>query len=135
MDMPIQQAVLSSITKTLRPIIRLCLRHGIGEAAVSNLVRQLFVSEAADQLSREHQKQTVSAIASVTGLSRKEVSRLQGIDPDRLLLASRKRDRVARVLSGWVNDGEFADKTNERVLPLNGTEGSFSALIKRYGAM
>jgi len=133
MKMTIQQAVLSSAAKALRPVIRLCLRHGLSEAPISDLIRKLFVSEATAQLVRADQKQTVSAIASLTGLSRKEVSRLQDFGTDQLLHESRKRDRVARVLSGWVNDRDFSGTAGDRVLPLNGSHGSFAHLVKRYG--
>lgn len=133
MDGPIQKAVLGSVAKALRPIVRLCLRHGLNEAAFAHLLRQLYVAEASRQLRQDSQRPSVSAIASLTGLSRKEVARLKSADTDQLLNESRRRDRVTRVLSGWINDEEFSGEGAKRVLPMHGEGVSFFELVRRYG--
>ena len=128
-----QHAVLAAIAKTLRPIVRLCLDNGLGHAALTELLRQIFVEEAGSALTKDNQKATGSAISGLTGLSRKEVARLKSVSGDDLVQVSERRDRATRVLSGWVNDSEFSYAAGTRSLPLQGESGSFNALVKRYG--
>lgn len=127
------KAILSAVAKVLRPVVRLCLKHGVSEALFNEVCRQVFVSESPRLLLAEGQKPTVSAIASLTGLSRKEVSRLQQLDTDGLLEISQRRDRATRVLSGWLNDPVYIGQGHRRVIPLHGDTGSFDALVREYG--
>lgn len=83
-------------------------------------------------LREDGQRATVSAIAGMTGLSRKEVTRLQSLPPEAAAESSQRRHRAVQVLGGWIHDEEFSDDGVARPLPLQGEQGSFAALVKRY---
>jgi hypothetical protein len=78
-------------------------------------------------------KQTVSRVAVLTGLSRKDVLRLQRLDETADADRQRSPHRVERVVSGWVRDEEFLDATGQpALLPVAGEGASFETLVHRY---
>ncbi len=128
----IQQVLLKTTEQLLRPIIRVLLSHGLSHSALTDLCRRVFVEESHGILKAKGQKPTVSAISGITGLSRKEVTRLQSIQSEALAEASTRRNRAVQVLSGWANDSEFTSSGPLRTLPMHGPSCSFSALVKKY---
>lgn len=126
-------ALLKTAEKVIRPVVRLLLGHGVGHHAMTELCRRVFVEESELLLVRKQQRPTVSAISGMTGLSRKEVARLQSDDAEDLTEVSRRRHRVVQCISGWVNDPEFQADGHAGVLPLQGSTGSFAQLVRRYG--
>lgn len=133
MDAQVKNFVRSAVVKLLRPVVRLCLDHGLSLAELTELTRQVAVAEAPKLLKRDGAKTTNSSIASITGLSRKEVARLQNPAADDLLNIRQRRDRATRVISGWVNDPVFSNNRHPLLLPMYGEINSFQALVKKYG--
>lgn len=123
-----------AVLKMLRPIIRVLLRHGVSHAEFSELARKCYVDVAMQDFRIEGKKQTSSRVAVITGLSRKEVVRLQYTPAEDATAATKgTQNRAIRVITGWTTDPEFCDKKGKpRVLPMYGEQTSFAALIKRY---
>ena len=116
----------------LRPLARLLLRHGISHAEFSDWSKQAFVKEAAGNFGVGGKKTTVSRIATVTGINRKEVKRIQEL-PDEINRDASKHNRAARVVTGWLQDEEFLDNDgNARPLEYGDADKSFNQLVKRY---
>jgi hypothetical protein len=106
----------------------------MSHAEFSELARKCFVDVAFEDFRIEGKKQTTSRVAVLTGLSRKEVVRLQVTPAEDVAAATKNtQNRAIRVITGWTTDPEFCDrKGNPRPLPMYGEESSFAALIKRY---
>jgi hypothetical protein len=126
--------ILLALARLLRPIVRVLLHNKVSYATFDQIARQVFV-EVADQHFRiEGRKQTNSRIAVVTGLSRKEVLRIQR-EPeltDRDL--GKQFHRAARLVSTWNNDAPFADAPGHpRVLTFDGDSPSFIELVDYCG--
>lgn len=119
--------------RILKPLIRILLRNGIAYGTFADVARKIYVDTGFEEAQRRDQKQTVSNVSILTGINRKEVKRLRealAFDTDNSL---KKFNRTVRVLAGWQHDEEFLDKDHEpRDLQLEGTKGSFTALVKRY---
>ncbi len=128
-----QHALFNAVAKLLRPLIRLLLRHGVPYAAFADLAKREYVNMAADEFEVPGRKQTNSRVATITGLSRKEVQRvkaLEGIDDS--VDAVDKYHRAARVVSGWIHSEQFCDKNSLPLpLPFDG-DVSFNALVKMF---
>ncbi|MEQ9464031.1 MAG: DUF6502 family protein [Haliea sp.] len=133
MDMPIHQVLSHAVLRILRPLARVLLSHGMAYGAFAELARRAFAEEGFQLIERSGKRSTVSAVSAITGMTRKEVSRLREAAPDATAEATRRYSRAIRVISGWLNDSEFRAADGEpAVLSQDGDTGSFSALVKRY---
>jgi Family of unknown function (DUF6502) len=134
MDAPTQaQKVLEKAVATLlRPLFRLLLRHSMSFLAFEELAKRVFVDVAMKDFAIEGKQPSISRAAILSGLTRKEVSRLLAV-PDRGAASEGERyNRAARVLTGWLRDAEFVEPNGmPRMLAEEG-EGSFGELVKRY---
>lgn len=125
--------LILAILRILRPVVRLLLRHGFSFAEFAEIARRAFVDVAYSDFTIETRKQTVSRVAVLTGLSRKEVVRLRLAAEAGPLPEKGPLNRAARVISGWTTDPEFRDERGEALLlPLYGETASIAALVKRY---
>ena len=129
----IKQILAAATLKMLYPIARVLLKHGVSHTEFSELARKAYVDVAFKDFRITGRKQTVSRVAVLTGLSRKEVVRLQYVKDVAPLAEKGPLNRAARVITGWTIDPEFRDAQGQP-LPLPSTrEGaSFATLIKRY---
>ncbi len=132
MDMRIHQALHQTVLKLLRPLVRVLLGHGVSHGAFAEVSRQAFVEEGFAHMARSGKRPTVSGVAALTGLSRKEVKRINESDIDSLGDAAQRRNRAIRVISGWVNDPDFCSDGKPERLPLDAEKGGFAELVKRY---
>jgi len=123
-----------ALRKVLTPLVRVMIRFGFSYGAFSEIARSVFVEQAYNQLTRDNQKVTASAVSALTGLSRKEVSRLSKGDEAGLVETEQKRNRAAQLITGWANDPDFSSQGQPKTLPLKGDSGSFVDLVRRYGS-
>ena len=130
--MAVEQKLMQAARRILRPLVRILLRNGIPSNALTELVRQTYVDVADEEFAIEGKRQTIARIAVVTGLNRKEVSRLRGNAP--LDHADEEwRNRAAHVLASWLRDSEFLDRKRDPLdLALDGESPSFTDLVRKY---
>ena len=128
----LQRILQKAAASILRPLVRVMLRNGIACGSFEELVRKAYVDEAFE-LARQQGKATVSSVSAQTGLSRKEVKRLQDLESGDASGNSQKYNRAIRVISGWMNDSRFLSPAGvPRPLDMEGSEFSFAALVKQY---
>jgi Family of unknown function (DUF6502) len=123
---------LADATKSvLRPLVRILLRNGIPFGAFAEMARAVYVEVAEREFALPGKKQTVSRISTLTGLTRKDVTRLQAAEPP--APDAERYNRPARVIGGWVREKAYHDRRGRPAdLPLDGARGSFSALVKEF---
>jgi hypothetical protein len=132
----VKQALLAAYRHLLTPLIRILLRNGISYLEFAEVVREVFVTVAGRDFTLPKRKISLSRIAIMTGLSRKEVARLarEGGKARRLQVDA-ELSRVGRVLQGWYTDSEF---TGPYGVPLDlkfddaPRKPSFTELVRRY---
>jgi hypothetical protein len=128
----IQEALLVSLASVLKPLVRLMLLLGVGYREFDAIARGVFVDVASVDYGIRGRPSNMSRVSAITGISRKEVSRLRDKAIPRLSRAS-EVNPAAVVLHYWHHDGDFCHGANEaRPLPFQGPL-SFSALVGRYG--
>ena len=133
MNNAINQILTESALKILHPLIRVMIRNGFACGSFEELVRKTYVEEAFTAGIKNNQKTTISSVSAQTGLSRKEVKRLNELEQTGSADIEQKYNRAIRVISGWVNDKRFIDSRGKtRVLALNDDNGSFAELVKLY---
>lgn len=113
-------------------LVRTLLRNGMAYGEFDQIARKSFVDVAYRDFNPSGKKQTVSNVAILTGLNRKEVKRLSELDRGQSGSDDKQYNRVVRVLGGWINDPRFLRKDgNPRDLEQEGKD-SFSELVKLY---
>lgn len=133
MNVDFKSVLGRAVVTVLKPLLRVLIRNEITVADFSELVRQAYVDVANEHFAIPDKKLTYARVAVLTGLSRKEVVRLDKLRSDQGRLTRYSPTRAQRVVNGWVSDREFmTTKGQPRVLPLQGKEASFSALVARY---
>lgn len=128
-----QDSIRKSVARLLAPLARILLRHGISHAEFANWAKAAFIKEASENFGVENKKPTVSRIAIVTGINRKEVKRILEL-PTEEDSGRAKQNRATRVVTGWLQDKEFHnDKGNPAPLEYGEADSAFNQLVKRYG--
>lgn len=125
---------LSSATlQLLRPLVRILLRNHVSHKTFAELAKQVYVAVAHAEFGIPGKRQTVSRIAILTGLTRKEVQRLLHDPPARRAVTGEQYNRATRVMTGWIRDPDFGDGQGHPVpLRTDGKPPSFERLVKRY---
>ncbi len=133
MDDSNQNALSRAILRLLRPLVRILLRNGIAYGTFSDLTKKVYTDVAFEDFKLEKKKQTVSRVSILTGLTRKEVKKLHEKAIEDSLCEEKRYNRAIRVISGWLNDVRFCSTDQVPLpLPLEGTGGSFTELVKSY---
>ena len=122
----------------LLPVVRLALKRGLAFGRFSEMLKRAYVAAARRDFTVPGRKLSLSRVAVLTGMTRKEASRLMQEDPDRDLgkRMVRQVNRAARVVSAWVEDPAYQDRRGAPAsLPFeSGLGPSFSALVSEHGA-
>jgi hypothetical protein len=127
------QALSAATRALLVPLVRMFLRNGKAARSLYDLIKQVYVDLAKEEFGINGKKATVSRIAILTGLTRKEVQTLLAQQTDSDDATAEEYNRAARVIAGWLRDSKFSDGHGHPApLPLHGKRGSFSALVKAY---
>ncbi|MEZ5541371.1 MAG: DUF6502 family protein [Pseudomonadota bacterium] len=122
-----------AVQKLLQPLVRILLRNGVAYGTFAELVRKTYVDVAYRDFAPRGKKQTVSRVSVLTGLTRKEVRRLQESGAADIKLEQARYNRAIRVISGWRNDAAYLDASGKpAILPLEGDGTSFASLVKNY---
>ena len=132
MSQDTQSALQHAVLKLLKPLVRLLLRHGVAHKAFCELAKRAYVEVAASDFQVGKRKMSDSRIATLTGLTRKEVARIRKLPPSDDGIDLQRYHRAARVVWGWVHDPRFQDEHgNPRPLPFEG-EPSFTTLVRAH---
>jgi len=127
------QSVLQlALYRVLRSLARVAMRYGMSVAAVTELLRRAYVTEAEAALAKDGKKIKSSSICAITGLYRKEVVRLQELPAVEAVAIDDRYNRSARVITGWTRDEKFSTKTGRPAALSFDGENSFSELVRMY---
>jgi hypothetical protein len=128
----IQDVLLSALETILRPTIRLLLQSGIGYSEFAAVAKSVFVQVATDEYKRRGRPANFSQVSAMTGISRKEVSKIRKGQFDARWTPNMEASPVNTVLHQWHYDTDFSDGAGTaKALPFEGPV-SFSALVSKY---
>jgi hypothetical protein len=126
----------TAIIAVLRPVVRLVLNRGMAFGRFAELAKRAYVEAAKRHFSVPNRKLSISRVAVLTGLTRKEASRLMQIEPEVDEAAARRHvNRAARVVTAWVEDPTYHDgRGGPASLPFESDQGAcFSDLVRTHG--
>ncbi len=101
-------AVMAAIRRLLRPLIRLLLARGVSFQAFCDLAKSAYVKVADEEFRLDSKAQTDSRISLLTGIHRREVSRLRN-EPVTEISLSQHASRSALLLTIWSGHPEYQD--------------------------
>lgn len=131
------EALEHAVVALLRPLVRLVLKRGLAFGQFAELVKRAYVEAVEKDFTVPGRKLTISRVAVLTGLTRKEASRLMQAEPVVSESQARRRiNRAARVVSAWAVDGAFQAADGSPLdLPFDAAEGpAFTRLVALHGA-
>jgi hypothetical protein len=128
-----KQPALSACRQFLPPLVRWLLRSGVTWAEFAELSKEAFVEVARNEYGIQGRPTNNSRVAMLTGLSRREVTRVRDVLLGERPAADPPESRFSQVLSAWHLDAEFVDAAGRpKVLPAKGAVASVETLLKRY---
>ena len=130
----VRLGLLAAYRKLLQPLVRLLIRSGISFGETAEVMKAVFVEVAGRDFDLPDRKTSVSRVAILTGLTRKEVARQQEMLRDGILNVDSNLNRVIRVLEGWHTDPLFTGPYGMPMdLPFEAEAGaSFVALVRKH---
>lgn len=132
-----QPTLLIACLTLLRPLARIMLRHGLSTYDFSRVANIAFVQAARDILREQGKSSSFSRVSTITGLHRHVVSDIVNSDlssdPGLEIEKDYRRNRLARVLTGWFESPAYTDSEGRpRVLPVDGPAPSFASLVRDF---
>lgn len=129
----VKSASLRAFRLLLRPVARILLRAGVTWKEAAEACKAVFVDVATADYGLHGRPTSISRVAILTGLGRREVSRVRALLDTEQPVELGRMNAAMRVLTGWHLDPEFTDAAGQPlVLPPEGATGSFQALARRY---
>lgn len=117
------KSVLGAVGVLLAPIAQLCIARGATIQAVEEMLRQAFVDEA--QRICGSDDVATSRISTMTGLTRREVTRLRSVAAQEL---PPTRSLTTDLLTRWLSAPQYTRRGKPLVIPRAGGAPSFEQL-------
>lgn len=129
--------ILDACLRLLRPLARIMLRHGLSSYDFARIANIAFVRAAGDILREQGKPVSFSRVSAITGLHRHVVSNIvnsrESAEADVPTDKDYRRNRLARVLSGWYESPCYTDAEGRPlVLAPDGPAPSFAALVREF---
>src|SRR5262245_50900850 len=131
---PVRLGLLAAYRKILQPLVRILIRSGISFGETAEVLKTVFVEVAGRDFDLPERKTSLSRIAIITGLTRKEVAKQQDILTSGALDVDSNLNRMTRVLEGWHSDPAFTGPYGMPMeLPFESpTSASFATLVRKH---
>ncbi|WKZ56242.1 MAG: DUF6502 family protein [Bdellovibrionota bacterium] len=112
----------------LKPLLRVCMRSQCTFQSIVDVVKVAFVEAAVEEIERTSTKVNVSRISVLTGLHRKDVTKI--FRAGKTVLRSTE-PLMTRIIGQWEQDRRFCGKSGRpRVLSCTGDDSEFSRLVR-----
>ncbi len=131
-------ALLRALRRALRPLVRLMIARGVTLPALVEMLKGLLVDVADKEFGLAGKPPTDSRVSLMTGVHRKDVSRLRRVAVDDAEQAPQAVSLGAQLVAFWLGTPEYVDDQGQP-LPLarfasDGGARSFEALVARINS-
>jgi hypothetical protein len=127
--------ILKAFRLILQPLARILLRSGITWKEAAEVCKTTFVEVATNEFGLHGRPTNISRVAIMTGLGRRDVSRLRKLLESEQPPDLGKINNATRVLTGWHLDSAYLDDSGKpREIDFEGDTASFSALSRQYAS-
>ena len=132
-DSDTRTRLLRACYSFMLPVARILIRSGVGFREFSEIVRTAYVEIASSDHGLRGRPTNISRIAAMTGIGRKEVSRLRNLTAEYQSNPIATLHPLSDVLLHWFTDPAYVDRDGRpKALPFHGEPVSFSKLVREY---
>lgn len=129
-----RQLVLSALAKALRPVVRVLVRNQIDCLSTIEMIKSLYVDVATEGYGISRRPTSISRVAAITNLQRKEVSKIRRRLKDGQLSDKVRPLAAEFILDAWHRYPEFLNEDGKpRPLRYRGEGNTFAALVRCLG--
>lgn len=130
-----KNVVLKAFRLLLQPLVRILLRSGVTWKEAAEVCKTTFVEVATNEFGLHGRPTNISRVAIMTGIGRRDVSRLRKALAVEQPADLRSINSATRLLTGWYLDSAYTTESGEpRELTFDGDEPGFSSLARKYAA-
>lgn len=109
MSLNTQEQILQMAVQLLRPLIRVSVREGVGLNDMTELLKRVYIEQAAQHLRGEGLRLTDAALSTLTGVHRKDVKRIGSAAP-LAQIEGRRKSLLTLVLEHWSGDERYVNE-------------------------
>lgn len=96
------------------------------------LAKRIYIETAAREFRVEGRKQSISRVSTLTGIYRREVSRVLSLPEIDDSYVTERNNRATRVVGGWLQDPDYSTDGQAHALAINGDKPSLAHLVRKY---
>ncbi len=104
----LKQSFANAIYRMLRPVVRHLIAQGITHPALTQMLKEIYLDVAETEFTLPFKKQTDSRLALITGLNRKEISRLRRSRKPRKPAVAAQDNLITHVIGRWMAGPPYA---------------------------
>jgi len=128
-----KNVTLRAFRTLLQPLVRILLRSGVTWKEAAETCKTTFVDVATREYGLHGRPTNISRVAIMTGIGRRDVSRLRKILATEQPVDLGSMNSATRLLTGWHLDADYRASTGgPRELAFDGDEPSFESLARRF---
>jgi len=128
---PLKEQFVTAIRRLLRPVVRQLITYGIAYPTFSEIVKDVYVEVAERDFALPFKRQTDSRLALVTGVNRKEVSRLRGGRTRQRLPVEVEDTLATHVIGRWMGGPPYSDVAGKpRRLPYDSQRANVATFTR-----
>ncbi len=116
----------SSLAKLFKPVVRLAMKQGLRFQEMLEFLKHACLEVATEQLERAGQASNNSRLSVLTGLQRKELSKLAAVE----IPSSGAANLLSRIISQWRSDSRYLRAGKPRPLTFEGADSEFAELVR-----
>jgi Family of unknown function (DUF6502) len=131
----VKRDLLTAYGSLMAPLVRILLRNGIAYHEFASVIREVYVSACAQEMTRQGRRGSLARASIMTGLTRREIVDVAAGRSRQRSDAEGNVNRTAKLLEAWHTDPEFLapygfprDLSVDRHDPA----GSFHSLVRKH---
>ncbi len=105
----LKDSFANAIYRMLRPVVRHLIAQGVTHPALTQMLKEIYLEIAETEFPLPFKKQTDSRLALITGLNRKEISRLRRSRKPRKPVIAAQDNLITHVIGRWMAGPPYAD--------------------------
>ena len=133
----VKRDLLAAFRSLMTPLIRILLRSGITFREFAGVLKDVYVTVCAREMTLPGRRMSISRVAIATGLTRREVAKIVRSEGKTKWGVWSNADLAASVLEAWHSDPAFlAPYGYPRDLKIDGTDEvpTFEDLVRRFSS-